>query len=299
MGPRRLDRDAAERVLRRAVELGDQPGDADDSFDVEVLIEAAADLGVPGTAVQRALAEEQAGLLVGDVARLDRLVGPAAISAARVVDLDAAAALALTDEWLRRQWAFKRVRAGDTVAEYRRRTDMVASMQRTARSMSGKENAEKVRNLRVVVRDLPTDIGSSGVAIVAVVVDLETSKAFAEMGAGVVAGGGTLVSTVAAVTNDNAGLLQALPLLGVPVSAGMAVGVLIARRAWTGGIDVALEGLLDQVEVGEPPPTVIRGLTGRLFGGAQHAGKDDADHGPSGSTPAGNEVPGEGFSRPG
>lgn len=272
MGSKRLPRDAAERVLRRAVELGDQPGDADDSFDVEVLIQAAGDLGVPGTAVQRALAEEQAGLLVGESSRLDRLAGPAAISVARVVELDSASALELTDEWLRRQWAFKRVRAGDTVAEYRRRTDMVASMQRTARSMSGKENAEKVRNLRVVVRDLPTETGSSGAAIVAVVVDLETSKVFAEMGAGVVAGGGTLMSTVATVTNDSVGLIHAWPLLGIPASAVMGAGVLVARRAWTGGIDVALEGLLDQVEARESPPTVIRGLTGRLFGGSQQAG---------------------------
>jgi hypothetical protein len=296
MGPRRLDRDAAERVLRRAVELGDQPGDGDDSFDVEVLIEAAADLGVPGTAVQRALAEEQAGLLAGDVARLDRLVGPAAVSVARVVDLDAAAALALTDEWLRRQWAFKRVRAGDTVAEYRRRTDMVASMQRTARSMSGKENADKIRNLRVVVREV-----RPSASIVALVVDLEASRSFAEMGAGVIAGGGTLMSVIPAV----GGIWQAL--LGIPVSMAMGVGVLVTRRTWTGGIDLAMEGLLDRVEAGDPPPTVIGGLTGRLRSGAQDGTRDgardtgehDTGHGPSGSTVAGNEVPGEGFSRPG
>lgn len=288
MGPRRLDRDAAERVLRRAVELGDQPGDADDSFDVEVLIEAAADLGVPGTAVQRALAEEQAGLLVGNVARLDRLVGPAAISVARVVDLDTAAALALTDEWLRRQWAFKRVRAGDTVAEYRRRTDMVASMQRTARSMSGKENADKIRNLSVVVREV-----RSSTSIVALVVDLEASRSFAAMGAGVIAGGGTLMSVIPAV----GGIWQAL--LGIPASLAMGAGVLVTRRTWTGGIDLAMEGLLDRVEAGESPPTVIGGLTGRLRSGSHDGAQDDTDRGPSGSTDTGEGVPGEGFSQPG
>ncbi|MEZ5270458.1 MAG: hypothetical protein R2789_18570 [Microthrixaceae bacterium] len=148
MGRRRLDRESAERVLRRAVELADAPGEDDDSFDLDVLVEAAGDLGVPGTAVHRAVAEEQAGLLAGDSPRADRLVGPAAISAARVVELEARQAMDLTDEWLRRQWAFKRVRSGDTVADYRRRTDMAASMQRTARSMTGKDNADKIRKLR-------------------------------------------------------------------------------------------------------------------------------------------------------
>ena len=291
MGSKRLDRDAAERVLRRAVELGDQPGDADDSFDVEVLIEAAADLGVPGTAVQRALAEEQAGLLAGDEARLDRLVGPAAISVARVVDLDAAAALALTDEWLRRQWAFKRVRGGDTVSEYRRRTDMVASMQRTARSMSGKENADKIRNLRVVVREV-----RPSTSIVALVVDLEASRSFAEMGAGVIAGGGTLMSTIATWSLDPVALW---PLLGIPTSMAMGVGLLVSRKAWTGGIDLAMEGLLDRVDAGESPPTVIGGLTGRLRSGVPNARKDGTGHGPSGTTEPGNEAAGEGFSQPG
>lgn len=271
MGSRRLDRDAAERVLRRAVALGDQPGAEDDSFDVEVLIEAAGDLGVPAAAVQRAIAEEQAGLLAGEPSRLDRLVGPAAISAARVVDLDASDALSLTDQWLRRQWAFKRVRAGDTVAEYRRRTDMVASMQRTARSMSGKDNADKVRSLRVVVRELP-----SSASIVAVVVDLEASRSFAEMGAGVVAGGGTLMSTVATLTSDP---LISWPLVGIPASVALGAGVLVTRRAWTGGIDVALEGLLDRVESTEAPPTVIGGIATRLCGGPRSPDTEERDSG--------------------
>lgn len=265
MGAGRLDRDAAERVLRRAVELGDRPGTADDFFDVEVLVAAAGDLGVPGAAVQRALAEEQAGLLRSEPGRLDALVGPAAISVARVVPIPASEAMELADEWLRRQWAFRRIRSGDTVAQYRRRSDMVASMQRTARSMSGKENAEKVRNLRLVVRDLRDRDAESGAAasIVALVVDLEASRSFAEMGAGAVAGGGTLLSVIPAFETS------LLFLLGVPASALMGIGVLITRRSWTGGIDDALEGLLDRIEAGEPPPTVLGGITGRLLGGGE------------------------------
>lgn len=262
MDRRRLDREAAERVLRRAVELSDTD-EGDDRFDLEVLIEAADDLGVPGTAVQQAAAEEQAGLLSAEHSRVDRYVGPAAISAARVVPGDPTEVMDLADEWLRRQWAFRRVRAGDTVAEYRRRTDMVASMQRTAKSMSGKENGDKIRNLRVVARAVDDPAGEGQAdrehTIVAVVVDLESSRSFAEMGGAVVAGGGSVLSAIPVI---GGGTLWAL--LGIPTSAAMGVGVLAARKAWTGGIDVALEGLLDRVETGEPPPSVIGGITGRI-----------------------------------
>lgn len=301
MGPDRLSREAAERVLRRAVELGDQPGSVDDSFDVAALVAAVGDLGVPPTAVQRALAEEEAGLLGAEQGRLDRLAGPGTISVGRVVRSDAVTALGLTDEWLRRQWAFKRVRTGDTVAVYRRRTDMVASMQRTARSMSGKENAEKVRNLQVVVRDL-----APSTSVVALAVDLESSKAFAEMGAGVVAGGGALMSTVGAIAGDLAGWAHLWPLLGIPASAGAGIGVLVARRAWTGGIDLALEGLLDRVEAGEQPPSVMGGITGRLFGtpvSSQRPSQPEphSSHDSGGAPVAGtgDRMTGERFGRPG
>ncbi|MFV0318008.1 MAG: hypothetical protein ACK5O2_13740 [Microthrixaceae bacterium] len=281
MARQRLDRAATERVLRRAVELSEEPGDGEDSFDVQALVEAAAELGVPPTAVQRAVAEDQAGILTQDGSRLDRVVGPAAVSAARVVPLDPAAALDLTDEWLRRQWAFRRVRSGDAVAEYRRRTDMVASMQRTARSVTGRENGDKIRNLRVVVRDLapvqhgsagsgpsagepgvvgsdPGEGGTIGVSVLALVVDLEASRSFAEMGGALVAGGGSVLSVIPAFG------VGPWTLLGIPVSAGMGAGVMLTRKAWTGGIDVALEGLLDLIEAGQAPPSVIGGIAGRI-----------------------------------
>ncbi len=252
---RRIDREAAERVLRRAVQLGDQPGDTDDEFDTDVLEEAARDLGVPATAVHRALAEEQAGLLAGEQGRLDRLAGPAAISAARVVDGTPEAVMALADDWLRKPWAFKRVRSTGTVAEYRRRKDVVATMQRSARSMTGKENADKVRSVRVITHE-----AAPGRTIVAMVVDLQASRTFAEVGGSFVAGSGTLMSAVSALS------WAPWAWLGVPASAAAGAGVLATRRAWTRGIDLEMEGLLDRIEAGDPPPTVIGGITERLIG---------------------------------
>lgn len=261
---RRLDREAAERVLRRAVELGDQPEDAGADYDLEVLVAAAHDLGVPSSAVHRAAAEEQAGLLEGAPGSLDRLVGPAAISAARVVPFPAPRAMELVDDWLRRPWAFKRVRATETVGEYRRRNDVVAGMQRSARSLTGRENADKVKAVRVVTQQLgPSE------AIVALVVDLRASRTFAEVGGSFVAGSGALLSSVSALA------WAPWAWLGIPASAAAGAGVLVTRRAWTRGIDVELEGLLDRVEAGERSPTMIAGLTDRFLGARPVVGPDD------------------------
>lgn len=240
-------------MLRRAVELGDLPGDADDYFEIEVLLAAAGDLGVPASAVQRAVAEEQAGLLLDDARTVDRLVGPAAVSSARVVPAPLADVMALADEWLRRAWTFRRVRATETVAEYRRRTDAVAAMQRSARSLTGKENADKVKRLRVVARAIEADT-----TVVALVVDLQTSRTLAEVAGSFVASSGVLMSTVSALA------WAPWAWLGIPASAAAGAGVLATRRAWTRGIDLELEGLLDRVADGQLPPTVIGGLTDRF-----------------------------------
>ena len=257
MARRSLDKEAAERVLRRAVELGDGAADGgDQDFDPAVLVAAAADLGVPAAAVHRAVAEERAGLLDEEPSRLDRIVGPATVSAARVVGMEPAAVMGLADEWLRRVWGFRRLRTTGTVADYRRRTDVVAGMQRSARSLTGRERTERVRRLRLLVH--PLDADSS---IVAVVVDVGSSRALAEAGGATVATGGSALSAAAALT------WVPWAWVGVGASAAAGAGVMVARRSWVQGIDVELEAVLDRVEEGRRPPSVIGGLSDRLLGG--------------------------------
>lgn len=249
-----LPRDAAERVLRRAVELSDVPSAADDHFDVDALLEAARDLGMDDTAIHRAIAEEQAGLLTGESSPVDRLVGPAAVSAARVVDASLDATMALCDEWLRRAWAFRRVRTTPTAAEYRRRTDAMAGLQRATRTLAGKEQADKVRRLRVLAH--PVDPSHT---LVALVVDIHVSRATAEAG-------GTAVAVAGSLGAAASGLAWVpWAWVGVPVSAALGAGVMVTRRAWTRGIDTELEAVLDRVADGGHPGSVLGGLAGRLL----------------------------------
>jgi hypothetical protein len=254
-GSGRLDRDAAERVLRRAVELDDSPLDPGEEVSVEALLEAAADLGMDSSTVHRAVAEEQAGLLDPRTSALDRLAGPQAVSASRVVGSPLGEAMGLVDEWLRRAWAFRRVRGTDTDVLYRRRTDPVAAMQRATRSVTGKENADKVRQLRVMGHAVDPHR-----TLVAVVVDLQTSRTAVQVGGASVGGAGVVVSAATALANTP------WLWLGVPASAAAGLGVMATRRAWTHGIDDELEGLLDKVASGRPPEAMLGELTGRLLG---------------------------------
>jgi hypothetical protein len=170
------------------------------------------------------------------------------------------------DDWLRRPWAFKRVRGTESVGEYRRRTDVVAGMQRSARSLTGKENADKVKSVRVLIREL-----DPARSIVALVVDLEASRTYAEVGGSFVAASGTLLSSVSAL------VWAPWAWLGIPASAAAGVGVMATRNSWTHGIDLELEGLLDRIEVGERPPSMIGGLTDRLLGGGSTPQRPDPE----------------------
>jgi hypothetical protein len=254
-GSGRIDREAAERVLRRAVELDDTPRDPSEQVSVEALLEAASDLGMDPSTVHRAVAEEQAGLLDPHTSALDRLAGPQAVSASRVVGTPVEETMSLVDEWLRRAWAFKRVRGTEVDVLYRRRTDPVAAVQRATRSVTGKENAEKVRQLRVMGHGVDPHR-----TLLAVVVDLQASRTAVEVGGASVGGAGVVASATTA--------LASTPWLwlGVPASVAAGLGVMATRRAWTRGIDDELEGLLDKVAAGRPPEAVLGELTGRLLG---------------------------------
>ena len=86
---RALDRDAAERVLRRAVRLDEVSGaDADHRVSVRALLDAADELGIDRAEVRRAVVEEELGLLEEHPRRSDALLGPERFVVARVLDGD-------------------------------------------------------------------------------------------------------------------------------------------------------------------------------------------------------------------
>lgn len=252
-----FDRDAAERVLRRAIELAEADSASDhDGVSEQALLEAADELGVDPLAVRRAATEERLGLLRRDARRLDRLAGPPEITVSGVIDEPAPAAMARADQWLRRHGPLRRRRldAEGRVADYVRRSDAIAGVQRTVRTMSGKEHLGRVRRLRVVVQPWGEDR-----SIVALVADLQVERTVAIAGGSSIAGIGSSVSAVEALT--------AAPWLwvGVPVSFAVGASALWARARTVPDVEVALGGVLDRLIAGDAPSGMIDDVRERLL----------------------------------
>jgi hypothetical protein len=244
-----FDREAAERVLRRAVELSDRAQEDPGGFGISerALVEAADELGVASGSVLQAIGEERLGVLEPPRHRADRLVGPPTVTAIRVLDGRPDELLDALDAWLRHAGSLRRQRRAEGEANYRRRSDAVAGVQRTLRSLTGEEDLRRVDRLTVSAR--PVDADRSVVALVA---DLRVQRAVALAGGTGVAGLGSAASSLFALGGTE------WLWLGVPASAAAGVGILAARAAGLPDVQVALDGVLDRLAAGDVP---TRGLT--------------------------------------
>lgn len=252
-----FDRDAAQRVLRRAVALAERDllAAPADLVPEQALLEAAEELGMDPGAVRRAAAEERLGVLVAASSAMDRLAGPSQVSATRVVDLPADQVMAVADQWLRRNGTLRRRRldADGLVGDYARRSDPLAGAQRALRSLSGREQLGRVRRVRVVAQ--PIEAGRSVVALVA---DLEGERTVAVAGGASAAGAGSAFSVVEAVSSS--------PWwwAGVPASVAAGLGVVRWRARSVPDVELALQGVLDRVVDQDPSPGRLSGVTDRL-----------------------------------
>lgn len=259
--PGRLHRDAAERVLRRAVQL-DDPDEVDHRVSVQALLDAADELGIDRAEVRRAVVEEELGLLDDERRRADRLVGPERFVVVRVVDGRPQEVTDRVDSWMRRGRVLRRTRTAAGVdgasgfVEYSRRNDPVAGAQRALRAVQGSERLAHVRRVRVVVRELD---GSR--CVIGLLVDASRSRQNAIAGAAATTATGA-GATVVAVTSTASS--PGWVAVGAAASAVAGAGVMWSRKAWTSGVPDELESVLDAVESGQQPPSVIDGVTSRL-----------------------------------
>jgi len=255
--PPALDRDAAERVLRRAVELGEQADPTGDTIDVASLLAAADELEVPADGILRAVAEEQLGLLHPVARPGDRLLGPDQVVVARVVDGGPDEVLERLDAWMRLGRVLRRRRCDPGRAVYTRRADPVAFVQRSLRAVRGSERLARVRRLEAAV----TGVGT-GRSLVVLRVDTSTSRVTAAAGGATVAASGVLTSTVAALD------WASWAWLGLPVAVAGGVGVAAARRAWLAAVDDDLESVLDGLASGGAPASVLDAVAARFVASA-------------------------------
>ncbi len=255
-----FERDAAERILSRAIELTDDAAGHDRSpgLSEQALIEAAEELGVEPAAVRRAASEERLGLLDEPSRRVDALVGPGVVVVTRLVDDPAAAVVERADRWVRRSGGLSRRRlsADALVADYARRPGVVTTARRSIASLRAGEDLGRVRRLRVLAH--PVDDRR---CILALAADLELERTATIAAGSTIAGVGSAVSLVEALT--------AVPWwwIGVPVSLAGGVGVLRVRARTVGEVELALDGVVARVAQGDVPAGVISDVRARLLGG--------------------------------
>jgi hypothetical protein len=250
-----FDREAAERVLHRAVQLSDHAQDDHGALAISerALVEAADELGVASGSVLQAISEERLGLLDSPRRRADRLVGPATVTSVRIAEGTPDELLDALDAWLRHAGALRRQRRGGNEASYRRRSDAVAGVQRTLRSLTGEEDLRRVDRLSVRVRQV-----DPGRCLVALEADLRVERAVALAGGSGVAGLGSAASSLFALGGTE------WLWLGVPASAAAGVGILAARAAGVPDVQVALDGVLDRVVAKDVPGGMFSDVRRRL-----------------------------------
>lgn len=271
-GPAPIDDDARARVLRRALELSDVSGTQHPQDQLEVLRSVAAELGIPAGALDRALAEERAGLLttVDRPARrakgprrslADVVAGPAEVEVSRVLPQPSDPLVEL-DVWFRKVHVLRRRMLADSTGVWERRTDAGAVMKRSVTVWTGEGRLGEVPEIRALQHDLGDE------RLIRVRADLRRSRT------GYLAGGATIGASGAAGAVVAGIVLAPVAFVAAPVA--VAIGALVAgsyrRRVRVTAQE--LERVLDQVAYGEVPRGPL-GTVAEHFGGRRRAAKMD------------------------
>ena len=249
-----LDRDAVERVLRRANEMsaahGAVPGDpggrgGHGRMSESVLLEAASEAGIEPDAVRLSLAIERLGPTAA-TSRLDRTVGPRDVAVERVIALDVDTLLGRIDDLLQRQHGLRRSRSAAEWGEWRRRTDAMAKVQRGIAKV-GSSSGQLRKVARIEAR---TSVVDEQRTIVRLLADRRSQRTEAVAGGSAIGGAGLVVGGATAFV--------AVPIAAVVAPVGIVVGVAVARtgRRQHHELVTDLEHLLDAVERGVRPVTL-------------------------------------------
>ena len=265
----RLTAEQADEVMRRAIRLQDDSAEPDlGTFDVETLHAAAAELGIPRHHLERALAEQRAGLLDSPprAGVLDRFLGIAELDQSAVVDANKAQTERAVTLWLSKHEGMRVVRRSPDGATWEKDTRPLTSLRMGLGLTEGSKALREVGTVEHSVRSLADDeqfvsikanpgkLRTVGGVLIALTAALALTG-----GVAVAAGTGSIL----------AGITTAL-LAGAALGAAVVGGI----RSWAGRIRRAAERAIDAVRtpsstrLTDPIPgwlgTVLRSLG---FGG--------------------------------
>jgi hypothetical protein len=252
---RRLSHAEVQLVLRRAAELEARRDDDAEGLSPAELEALAADVGLTGDAVKRALAELHAGALTQPEApgALERVLGPKRLIAERVVPGGVAEVRARVERLLHGQLMRKQRDFGDR-ALWQHAPGWFAQLRRSL-DWSGQLGLNEVQSLEVALVDAGE--GNTTVRLAADVAALQRKVA-----AGTALG--TAVGVAAALLLAAAHVPHVLEWVAAAGSAG--TGTLAFMRAYRREVHAALtalERLLDEIAANRPPPSALDVLFAR------------------------------------
>jgi len=250
----RLDRDAVERVLRRAHAIEAQEAPApDDGIEPAALVAAATEVGIDPNAVRDSLALER---FVGPGAverRFDRVAGPDRVVVERELHLTADAAMAGIEAWLAGPYRLSCDRRSASTLLARRRTDAMAQV---LRSFTGARGDGNLGVAGLVAEAVPRLSGSTPTqprCAVRISADRSTSRRIRLDGGALLGAGGLGIGGVVAVASD---VVLVWPVLAAPL---LVSGYALARsgRGQADRVELELERLLSRVDRGERPISLL------------------------------------------
>jgi hypothetical protein len=239
----RLSGDEVALVLHRAAEIeaATERSGAADSYDADVIEQAADEVGLSPAAVRQAVAELRAGALPEPAAGTQgrRALGSRFVTQQRLVGQPPTAVHSTVDRFLRSQMFELRRRSGDR-AVFRPRRDLVASLRRGL-DFAGAIKLEGLRTVSLVAT--PVDRRT----LVRIQAELASSRATVVAGAAGTGAAVTLLMGLGGALAAEPGLMLAAVPAGAAVGAG---GAKVAGGRWRkrrDDLDEVLAALLDRL----------------------------------------------------
>ncbi|TVR64008.1 MAG: hypothetical protein EA422_07665 [Gemmatimonadales bacterium] len=249
-----FDRAALDRVIRRASELQfSADGEADrPRLSEDEILRIGGEVGLDPEHLRRAMGEVRAESLLPasqDEGKgfVDRMVGPAIVRASRVVAREPEPLLRTMEEYLDVGESLRRIRKQGNRSRWAPAEGMLASLQRGLNWGGRTYELARCSSVEMSIEGL-----GDGRSVVALVADHSKRRAEATFGwtAGLGLGGGLGLGLGLGLVTGIGPLLVAPGLL-----LGVGTGAAAARADYgkeSARIRLALEGILDRLEAGEP-----------------------------------------------
>lgn len=262
----RLNRDQAEAVLRRALELQDaRPGVADDRLSLADVQDVARQVGVDPSLVRRAMTDVRlATMAEHEPSRTERLLGPRRIASAVVVPGDPTATRVATIQWMVHEEGMKLT--GSRVGAHRFVKDkrMLVELQRGLRAT---KSEGVLRDIQAVTVELSPDVDGTIVSVNADTSNITRTTTAIAAGSAVA---GTIAGVAFAAAIPDGGVIGSDVGQFVVTFAGWAalgLGTATAvGRTWASKVRNGVEQALDGIAMTTSDPSSVHPIPHQTTG---------------------------------